>query len=162
MELDQLLDRCRALEERAASLYRSYARGARSDPAWCTLWTALAREEEAHAQSLAAAHHDRDPVEGWRTRLDGWDDALAEIEERLATAERLSPGAPPDHLLAAALALEMTELEGLRHVLLAVSKQPVGTAEPAAHAERLAAAAQSSEDPQVRLQAALLRARARL
>jgi len=156
-----MLDRCEELERRAAALYRAYALGTRGDPTLCALWTALAREEEEHARTLAAARRRPDAIEAWRTRIDGWDEALAEVSERLAAAEQLGPGATPDQHLTAALALEGTELEALRHVLLEASRQP-SSPEPAAHAARLAEFARGSHDPRVQLQAALLLARARL
>ena len=162
MELDEMLDRCRRLEERAGAVYRSYAAATRADPALCALWTALAREEEEHARAIALARARLDPPAGWRTWLEGWAEALAEVEQRLLAAEQLGPGATTNHQLSAALDLEMTELEALRHVLLAASDQPEIDA-PSAHAARLAEAAVTlSNDPQVRLQAALLSARSRL
>jgi hypothetical protein len=56
----------------------------------------------------------------------------------------------------------MTELEALRHVILAACEQP--DADPSAgHAVHLAQAAERlSDDPEVLLRAAMLRARARL
>ena len=162
MQLDRMLDRCRRLEERAGAVYRSYAAASRADPALCALWTALAREEEEHARSIAVARSRLDPPERWLTQLEGWEEALAEVEQRLLAAEQLGPGATINLQLSAALDLEMTELEAFRHVLLAASNQPEVDA-PSAHAARLAEAAVTlSNDPHVRLQAALLRARARL
>jgi rubrerythrin len=163
--LYRMLDHCRALEERAAALYRAFslAARARGDPGLCALWTALAREEEEHAHTLAAARADLTVVEGWRTLVEGWDEAVRETEECLAAAERLGAGASPDEQLASALALEMTEIDTLRHALLTASNHPEARAASAAHAERLASAAvRSSDDPRVRLEAALLLARSRL
>lgn len=163
MQLDRLLERCRLLEQRAGALYRSYAAGTRDDPALCALWTALAREEQEHAHSLTHAAARLDAAAGWQTRVDGWDKALGEVEARLAAAERLGPGATPDQQLAAALGLELSELDALRHMLLQVSGRPEPADVIAAHATRLAEdALRFSSDPQVRLQAELLRARARL
>ena len=162
MELERLLDRARQLEERAAAVYRIYAASARIDPPLCALWTDLARDEEAHARSLASAKGGIAAVTGRPLRVNGWEKAVDEIEERLAAAERLGPDAGTDRQLSAALALEMTELEGLRHLLLELSRCPEDEAARGAHAERLAdQAARFSQDPQVTLQAALLRARAR-
>jgi hypothetical protein len=162
MQLDEMLDRCRRLEERAAAVYRSYAATSRAEPALCTLWTALAREEEDHARSIALAGSKLDPALGGRTRLEGWEEAVGDVEQRLLVAEQLGPGATATHQLSAALDLEMTELEALRHVLLAASDQPEIDA-ASAHAARLAEAAEVlTDDPHVRVQAALLRARARL
>jgi chromosome segregation ATPase len=162
MRLDDMLDRCRRLEERAAALYRSYAASARAELPLHALWTALAREEEEHAHSIAVARSRLEATEGWRTRVEGWREALEEVEKRLAAAESLGGEATTARHLSAALDLEMTELEALRHVLLAASGQPEDDA-PAAHAVRLAeAATRLSDDPHIRLQAALLRARARV
>jgi len=162
LQLDRILDRCRALEERAAAVYRAFAARARSQPPLCALWTALAREEEDHARALAAAREHLEWTEGWGTRLSGWEEALGSVEERLAAAEQLDSGAGPDRQLAAALDLEMTELEPLRSLLLAASRQGEAV-DPSDHAVRLAeAATRYSDDPHVRLEAALLLARARL
>lgn len=162
MQLDTMLDRCRRLEERAGAVYRSYAASARADPVLCALWTALAREEEGHARSIALARSRLETTAGWRTRLEGWAEALDEVEERLLVAERLGPGATTDRQLSAALDLEMTELEALRQVLLAATNEAEADA-VSAHAARLAETARAfSDDPRVLLQAALLRARARL
>src|SRR5262245_22072477 len=162
MQLNALLDRCERLEERAAILYRAYAVASRAEPDLCALWTALAREEEEHAHSIALARDRLEPTAGWRTWLDGWEEALAEVDSRLEAAELLGAGVSTGRQLAAALDLEMTELEGLRHVVLAAcgAQHPEG---PDDHSIRLADAAERlSDDPGVRLQAALLRARARL
>jgi rubrerythrin len=162
MELGEMLDRCRALEERAAVLYRTFAAGARSEPRLCAMWTALAREEEEHARALLAARRRLLPIEAARTRIEGWSEVLADIEERLAAAERLAT-AGRDRQLAAALELEMTELEALRRLVLASSGAPVPGEPQEAHALHLAEqAVRLSKDPHVDVQAALLRARARL
>src|SRR5262249_43371551 len=39
MRLDEMLDRCRRLEERASAIYRAYAASSRTDPVLCALWT---------------------------------------------------------------------------------------------------------------------------
>jgi hypothetical protein len=162
MKLDVVLERCRQMEERASALYRSYAAASRHDPALCALWTALARDEEAHAHSIALACAHLEPTVAWRTRLDGWEEALANVERGLADAEELGPGAPTDRKLSAALELEMTELEALRHAVIIACRAP-DTEPPDDHALRLADVAERmSDDSQVRLQAALLRARTRL
>jgi hypothetical protein len=161
MQLDALLDRCQRLESRAASLYRSFAAASRSEPALCALWTELARDEQEHAHSIEMAHFKREATEGWRTQLDGWEEALTDIEDRLAAAEQLGPGATTAQRFAAALDLEASELEALRQVLLATSG--FGIAPQADHVLKLAGRATAfCDDPHVSLQAALLRARARL
>ena len=83
---------------------------------------------------------------------------MQEVQRCLVAAEDLGREAPTDRQLAAALDLEMTELEALRYALLAAADRPEMT-EPTAHALRLAEAAGAfSNDPHVGLQAALLRA----
>lgn len=162
MELELILDRCHALEQRAAAAYRSFAAAARGQPEVCALWTRLAREEEAHARSIATTRADLRLGGRSRASVHGWEEALAEIEACLAVAERLGAGATTPQQLAAALDLEMTELDALRHSLLATAHAP----EPGDqndHAEHLADVAETlTDDPQVRLQVALLRARARI
>lgn len=162
MRLDAMLKRCERLEERAATLYRAYAAASRAESALCALWTALAREEEDHARSIARARAHAGPTAARQTWIDGWEESLAEVEDRLHVAEQLEPGAPPAHQLSAALDLEMTELEALRHVILAACEQPE-LDPPVGHAVHLAHAAERlCDDPEVRLQAAMLRARASL
>ena len=162
MKLDETIDRCQRLEERAGALYRSYAAASRHDPALCALWTALAREEEAHARSIAVARAHLEPTAAWRIWIDGWEEALMDVEDRLADAEDLGPDTATDRKLSAALELEMTELEALRHVVLVACRAP-DVEPPDAHSLQLADAAERlSDDSQVRLQAALLRARTRL
>jgi hypothetical protein len=161
MDLDAILDRCHRLEERAGVVYRSFAVSARPEPKLCALWTALAREEEEHARSIAVARSKLDAAAGWHTRVEGWEEAITQVEERLRHAEQLGPAATTTKRFAAALELELSELEALRHTLLAASREPDADAEAQDdHATRLAdAAIAMSDDPQVRLQAALLRAR---
>jgi rubrerythrin len=162
MRLDPMLERCAKLEERAAAVYRSYAAASRDEPTLCALWTGLAREEEEHADSMRRAKSHREASTGWRTRIDGWDEALADVEARLTAAEQLGAGASASRQLSAALDLEMTELDVFRHVLLAVSREPDKDA-PESHAERLVeAATRLSDDPHIKMQAALLHARARV
>lgn len=162
MQIEAMLDRCERLEQRAAALYRGFASSTREEPRLCALWTDLAREEEEHARSIAAARARLRMKGEWRMWLDGWEEALAGVEERLGAAERLGPGATDVQQLTAALDLEMTELEAFRRVLLAAARTPDPGA-PERHAELLADAAERlTDDPQVRLQAALLRARVRV
>jgi len=161
-ELTAILDRCHGLEQRAAAVYRSYATACRDRPDACALWTGLAREEEGHARSVATARLRVPPPAVERTTLEGWEAALAEVDERLGIAERLGADASLDARLSAALELEMSALEAARHAALAAARAPEPD-DQAAHAERLAAAAERlSDDPQVGLQVALMRARARL
>jgi hypothetical protein len=159
MHLNPLLSRCERFEERAAALYRGFAAASRAEPGLCALWTGLAREEEAHARSIAELRRTQ-PSEA-STRLDGWTEAIAEVERCLAEAERLGGEATTPARLSVALDLETSELDALRHALLGASGRAED--ESPAHALRLAdAAVRLSDDPQVRLRAALLRARVQL
>ena len=161
MQLDAMLDRCRGLEERAGALYRAFAARARSEPALCALWTALAREEEEHARTLTRAKGSLDVVEGWRTRIDGWAEAVGEVEDRLRAAERLPSDAGPEEQLAAALELEMTELEAMRQALMTAAHRSEKPTSPDEHAGRLAThATRFSDDSHVRMLAALVLTRA--
>lgn len=158
-----MLARCSALESRAAALYRQWAAASREDPGLCDLWTSLAREEEEHAQAIHSSYLGTAQETGWRTQIDGWEDAVREIDVRLADAERLGQTSSLDQQLAAALSLEMTEIDALRHLLLTVTGHHDPEPDPEAHAARLARAAEDrSADPHVRVLAALLLTRSRL
>ena len=162
MELETLLQRCGGLEERAATLYRGWAAGAREDPGLCSLWTALAREEEEHARSLRVAL--RSPAPANRGCLDvaGWENAIAAVEERLIAAERLGEGSTLDQTLAAALQLEMTELETMRRALVGLAGRPHRNGGEDHAAELARKATLLSRDPHVGLLASLLLAETRV
>jgi len=163
MNLDRLLVRCRAFEGRAAAVYRTFASRTRHDPALCALWTALAREEESHAEAIGRAAGWLDPSQCWHTNLDGWEDEFDEIEARLSYAERPDIGADVDRQLVAALALERTELDTLFHRLLALMPASERPRTPEEHtAPLLAVAARRGANPAVAFEAALLQARQRL
>jgi hypothetical protein len=156
MELETLLQRCRVLEERAAALYRGWAAGAREDPGLCSLWTALAREEEEHARSLRVALRSPAPVDRGCLDVAGWEDAIAAVEERLIAAERLGEGSTVDQTLASALELEMTELETMRRALVGLAGRPHRNGSEDHAAELARKATRISRDPHVGLLAALL------
>ena len=161
MELETLLQRCRALEQRAAALYRAWAAAARDDPGLCSMWTALAREEEEHARSLSVALRSPAPTSRGCIDVAGWEDAIAAVEERLMAAERLGEGSMADQMLGAALELEMTELETMRRALVAMAGRPDRSVED--HSRHLAeTATRLSRDTHVKLLAALLLAEARV
>jgi rubrerythrin len=163
MNLERLLARCRAFEARAAAVYRTYASRTRNDPEVCAMWTALAREEESHAEALGRAAGWLDPAQSWQTNLEGWQEDLDEIEARLACAEGPDVGADVDRQLVAALSLERTELDTLFHRLLAlmpVAERPHASEEHTA--PLLAAAERRSSNPTVAFEAALLQAHHRL
>ncbi len=161
MLLEDVLARCRSFEERAAAIYRAFAARTRDDASLCALWTAMARDEEAHGAVLTRAARWLDKPEGWHTDLSGWDEALDEIEARLAEAESPDVGADRDRQLLAALALERTELDRIHHRLRAVMRD-ARDGEGHEHVERLLAAAEQSTTPAVQLEVALLRAHATL
>lgn len=123
------------------------------------MWTALAREEESHAQAIARAAQWLDTSAGWHTRLEGWDEELEEIEARLAYAERPEIGADVERQLVAALALERTELDTLFHRVLTLLPARERL-HPDEHTEALLAMADRYRtSPAVAMEAALLRAR---
>ena len=155
MELEQLIGCCEGLEERAGALYRGWAARGRENPRLCSLWTALAREEEEHARSLRVARRSPAPTSRGCIDVTGWEDAIAAVEERLIAAESLREGATGDHMLAAALELEMTELETMRRALVALAGRPARHGED--HAAGFAReATRMSNDPHVALLADLL------
>jgi hypothetical protein len=163
VNLKDTLDRCCDFETRLAALYRTFAAGARDERDLCALWTSMAREEDDHARILNDTRRHLPIIEAWTTQLSArWDKVVREAEEKLSEAERLAGGADADQQLVAALELEMTEIEPLRQMLVAVSKRrpPRPIAED--HALHLADAAEGfSAQPEVRQRAALLRARYR-
>lgn len=150
------------MEERAAALYRGWAAEERQDPRLCNLWTALAREEEEHARSLRVALRSPAPEARGKVDVSGWEDALAAVGERLTAAENLGEGRTIDDMLAAALELEMTELDTMRRALLALAGRPARERNHE-HAEHLAEEAyRLSTDGHVRLLASLLLAESRV
>jgi hypothetical protein len=162
VNLGDMLDRCCGLETRSAALYRTFAAGACDQPDLCALWTAMAREEEEHARVLDDERAHLPTIEAWLTDLSKWHEVVCEIEAKLSKAELLAGGASADRQLAAALELEMTEIEPVCQMLVAASEHRPPRPIAQNHALRLADAAERfSADPHVRQQAALLRARAR-
>ncbi|MCW5891232.1 MAG: hypothetical protein KIT14_11860 [bacterium] len=159
MLLGDLLDRSVALEERAQRLYARFAAGA-SDAALAGFWAQLAAEETGHAEAVRSARAQLSFSAARRTRVDGWAEALAEIEGRLAAAEALGADAGLDAQLSAALALEGSEIDAMRQAATAVAAGVPPAAE-AAHVRELAAAAlRLSADPHVQLEATRLLAQA--
>lgn len=157
-QIATMLGRCRRLEERAAAVYRSFAAASRGDPSSCALFTALAREEEEHVRGLAAASGRVDVHAVHPADFDGWEETLTDVEDRLTAAEHLGAAATTSERLAAVLDLEMTELEATRRIALEAAGITPGA--QVDHGERLAHAAETlTDDPHVRLQIALLRAR---
>ncbi len=163
MRLDDMLARSRAFEEETAALYRRWAAATRDDPRLCTLWTSLARDEESHVRALALARTDMSVVRGWRTQIDGWEDTLDEIDERLRAANRLPAGVGVERQLAAALDIELTEMDALRLLLLDLAGVDAPHEHVDAHASGLADTATAiTDDAGIALQAALIRVRARM
>ena len=157
-----MLDSCCGSETRSAALYRSFAAAARDHPDLCALWTAMAREEDDHARILNDTRRHLPTIEGWVTHLpERWDEMVREVETKLSEAELLPRDAGVDQQLAAALELEMTEIEPLRQMLVTVSRRRPPRPIAEAHTLRLADAAERlSADPHIRQLAAQLRNRA--
>jgi hypothetical protein len=163
MRLPDLLDRCGALEERAAGLYRSFGAAQLDDHELAALWTALAADEDEHARSIRAAQNGLTPRERDSTAVEGCDAALTDVAERLRHAETLGADGTPDSRLAAALDLELSELEALRRLGLRASGGLGTMAADHSHLHRLAdTAMRRSRNGHVQLAAALLLARERL
>jgi hypothetical protein len=162
MELADLLDRCCGLETRSAALYRRFAGGACQHPELQALWVAMAREEDQFARMLSDARDHLPTAEGWVTHFAArWDAVVREVETKLFEAERLAVGTD-DQRLAAALDLEMTEIDALHGMLLSVSHHRAPPPIDGTRAVRLADAAERfGADPHVRKRAELLLARAR-
>jgi len=160
VRLVDLIQRCLTFEERAAALYRGFVAAQLDDPELAALWTALAADEDEHARSIRAVQDElmsgkRDPAP-----VAGYEEALADVADRLRHAETLEADATPDRRFAAALDLELSELEALRRLCLRPSGEP---AADHSHLHRLAdAAMRRSRNGHVRLAAALLLARDRL
>jgi len=161
MDLGEMLDRCRALECRSAALYRSFAAAAHDQPELSAFWTDMARDEDQHSRILDEARARLPTVDAWLTHISvKWPEVVRDVGTQLSTAELLTGGTDTDEQLAAALELEMTELEPLRQMLVSVSRhrppRPVGEV----HALRLVEGAERfSSDSRVRQLAALLRSR---
>src|SRR5262249_50921852 len=154
MRLSDMLDRCRQLEERAAALYRGFVAAQRDDHELAVLWAAMAADEAQHAVSLREAQGRLTPAGSGALAIKGWEAALANVGERLRRAEPLGSGAAPDSRLAAALDLELSELEATRRICLQASGCPVHAEH--AHLRHLAdMAMRRSRDDHVRLGAAL-------
>jgi len=158
-----MLERCRGLEIRSAALYRCFAASAREQPELFAFWTAMAREEEEHGRILDDVRARLPTIDAWTTDISGgWPAVVREVEAKLSAAELLAGHTGADQQLAAALELEMTEIEPLRQMLVAVSRHRPPRPIAQNHALRLADAAERfSADPQLRQQAARLRARTR-
>jgi rubrerythrin len=158
-----MLDRCCGLETRSAALYRSFAAGARDHPDLRALWTAMADEEEEHARILDGLRGRLPTIEAWLTQISGkWPEVVGVVDAKLAEAELLPGDASADQQLAAALELEMTEIEPLRQMLVGLSQRRPPRPIAESHALFLADAAERlSADPNIRRLAALLRARVR-
>jgi rubrerythrin len=157
MDLANVIDRCRSYEARAAALYRTFAARTRAQPGACALWTSMARDEEEHARTLERAGRMLSPDAPWHARLDGWEESLEEIEARLRQAEDPRIGGNVDRQLAAALALERTEIDALYRRLTRLTMGAVRSEDE--HLEPLLALAETRSDPAVQMQAAMLRAR---
>jgi hypothetical protein len=150
------------MEERAAALYRRFAREARPESPYAPLWQEMAREEDEHAAGVLDASWTLPSHQGWRVNLEGWTDAMREIELRLERAEQLPPTASDDDRVSAALEIELGEMDALRHAAIgaACGQRPDDDDD---HLSRLAeTAAAASSDGHVLALANIARARRRL
>ena len=157
------LARCQKFEERAAALYRSFAAAHLDDRELAALWTALAADEDEHARSIREAQDGLTSQERDSTAVEGCEAALADVDDRLRHADSLGTDITPDRRLAAALDLELSELEALRRLCLHASGVTCTTTAEHSHLRRLAdTAMRRSHAGNVRLTAAVLLARYRL
>ena len=122
MRLAELLDRCLALEERTAAVYRKFAAARHDDPELAQLWVALAADEDEHARSIRDVLRDLGTGEGELTAVEGCEEQIvADVAARLREAETLDANAPSNRHLAAALDIELSEIEALRRLGLRAS-----------------------------------------
>ncbi len=162
MQLSDVLVSCGRMEERAAALYRRFAREAGSHSPYAPLWEDMAREEDQHAAGVHAAVMTMPSNYGWRVRLDGWTDAMEAITAALDRAEALPPTASDDERAAAALDVELGEMDALRHAAVAAASRRAPEAD-VDHVSRLADAALAhSSDPHLLALADIARVRRRL
>jgi hypothetical protein len=163
VQLAHVLDRCLALEERTAALYRRFAGARADDRELAELWTDLAADEEEHACSIRSARSSLLSGTGELTTVQGCEDAFEDVAARLRSAEALEEDATPDRQLAAALDIELSEIEVLRQLALRASGRYHAPDQDRSHVHRLTdAARRRSQDDRVRLAVALLLARERL
>jgi len=161
VRLADMLDRCRQLEERAAAVYRGFLAAEKHDHELAVLWTAMAADEDEHAESILETQRSLTSAECDAIAIDGCEAALASVAERLRRAETLGSDATTDSRLGAALDLELSELEAARRICLQAGGRPLSAEH--SHLRHLAdTAMRRSRDEHVRLGAALLLARYRL
>ena len=163
MRLATILDRCLSIERRAGELYRRFAEASARHADLQAVWRRFAAEEDEHAAAIAIARATIDPEVADRSRVGGWEDALARAEAVLSEGEQVV-AATLDDQLTLALDLERTEIDVLRHVLLHLSGQAADTgAATSRHALELAdLATRHSTDARVQLREAMIRAHERL
>jgi hypothetical protein len=158
-----LLDRCLAFEERAAAVYRRFAAARLDDAELAALWTGLAADEDEHARTIRDARDSLAPGQSDLIAVGGCEAACAGVGARLDHAESLDATASPSRQLAAALDIELSEIEALRRLALQASGRHSGPTPDRSHLHRLAdTARRRSQDGHVRLAAVLLLARERL
>lgn len=152
--------RLRTIEERAARLYRSYAKTTGKAQKLRQLWYDLAREKEARVRSLAEAES-APTSRGERTApLDGFENAVATIERCLLAAEEQAGQRSNDTRLIAALDLELVDLELLQAVPFPALRSTSEGLETAVRLGQLVA--QYSDEVHLIIQAAQLIAGARV
>lgn len=144
------------IARRAGAVYRRYAELDQADPELFALWTALANDDSARLGDEegpdAAARAAGEPP----AAADGQPVPLVDAARRLAVAERLGPHDHAERRLAAALAIELSRLD-LAHRSNGNGQGPPPASRDAVHARTLAnLAVKRSQDPGVRLAAALL------
>jgi rubrerythrin len=123
MDIVTLLTRCIALERGAGEVYRMLAARAGGDAELVRLWTAMARDEDQHADKLDAWRTLvlGEPPER-RTCADGFDAGVRALEALMAHARaEAARVTTADEAFALALALERSELDAIYTTLLQAS-----------------------------------------
>ncbi len=151
--------RVRAVEERAACLYRSFAETAGKAQDLSRLWRDLARDKEERVRRLAEVRPEAAFTSEGAPCLDGCGRAVAAMEQRLLAAEEQAVHGSDDTRLIAALDLEVTELDLLESVPFAAERSASQGLKTAVRVGSLVA--RYSDEVHVIMHAAELIARAR-
>jgi hypothetical protein len=114
MYVIEILERCSAVAERSARVYRSLADRFQHDHDRVDLWRELALEEETHAEVLRREFRSFQDAEQSGTFLPEYSQRLAILENELRTMESQAAVAGSlDDALAVSVALEQTTLEDI-------------------------------------------------
>ncbi|HVM96614.1 MAG TPA: hypothetical protein VMT89_09505 [Candidatus Acidoferrales bacterium] len=114
MYVIEILERCTAVAERSAGVYRSLANQFQHDEDRLELWRELALEEETHAEVLRRELKTFQESDQSGAFLPEYSQRLETLEARLKVLEsRAAVAASLDEALAVSVALEQTTLEDI-------------------------------------------------